>query len=140
MIIRNGASLGGTLQAELADGFVPAFGDSFEVLSFGSRSGTFAAVMGTGLSARYSPTNVTLLKGLFSGHTELHSIDLTERSADGFRLRLIAESGRNYRVQASEDLKLWDDLLNTNSLTGFIHLFDPAAATNQFRFYRAISP
>ena len=39
-------SLGGTFEIRLIDGFIPTNGDTFEILSFGSRSGEFGTVIG----------------------------------------------------------------------------------------------
>jgi hypothetical protein len=43
------ASLGGTLQVAFVDGFDPAIGSSFDVLTFGSRVGEFGSVLFAGL-------------------------------------------------------------------------------------------
>lgn len=45
------ANLNGTLQVSLANGFVPQPGDSFPVLTMGSRTGEFAAITGLVLGA-----------------------------------------------------------------------------------------
>jgi len=42
--VSTAATLGGTLNVTLVAGFTPATGDTFNVLSYGSRSGTFATV------------------------------------------------------------------------------------------------
>jgi hypothetical protein len=42
--VSGAASLDGALRVGLADGFVPALGQSFEVLTFGSRTGSFASI------------------------------------------------------------------------------------------------
>ncbi|MBN2023413.1 MAG: hypothetical protein JW809_11550 [Pirellulales bacterium] len=63
LVILGAASLGGALEISLADGFVPTIGDSFEVLAFGSREGTFDAVVvhgGAALVPVYSATALTL--------------------------------------------------------------------------------
>ena len=61
------ASLNGTLNVSLADGFVPSVGDSFQILSAGSRVGTFSNTPGDVLNAglgkflvTYSANAVTL--------------------------------------------------------------------------------
>jgi hypothetical protein len=63
------ASLGGTLRVSLIEGFVPpAVGQSFTLLTFASRTGTFddvflpsaAAAAGLGWNLTYTPTSVVL--------------------------------------------------------------------------------
>ncbi len=50
MLIGSQASLGGTLQLTLLAGFVPACGSGFDILDWGSRSGTFVSVQLPALS------------------------------------------------------------------------------------------
>ena len=60
------ASLGGTLNLSLINGFEPSLGDSFVILTYGSRTGTFATInhldLGSGkrFQATYNPANLTL--------------------------------------------------------------------------------
>jgi hypothetical protein len=42
LLVNGKASLGGTLAVSLIDGFVPVAGNSFDILDWGTRSGTFA--------------------------------------------------------------------------------------------------
>jgi fibronectin-binding autotransporter adhesin len=66
LAVSNGVSLGGTLTIKLVNGFVPAVGDSFTILTGSSRSGTFATVNGTSINSgehfevNYTSTAVTL--------------------------------------------------------------------------------
>ncbi len=48
--VTGAVSLDGTLDIETIDGFVPDYGDTFEALTYGSRSGVFAQVNGAFLS------------------------------------------------------------------------------------------
>ncbi|HEY7315597.1 MAG TPA: hypothetical protein VH643_40085, partial [Gemmataceae bacterium] len=59
--VTGSATLDGTLQAELEDGYQPPSGTSFEVLDFASSSGQFADVEPQGWSATYDPTDVKLV-------------------------------------------------------------------------------
>ena len=58
--------LAGTLQISLLGGYVPSLGDSFSILSAGSRNGMFSSLLGTNLGGGlrfdvlYSPSDVTL--------------------------------------------------------------------------------
>jgi hypothetical protein len=59
------ASLGGTLNVSLANGFIPVGGDSFTIMSFASRSGTFGTLNVPALAQGcwlpvYNPTSVIL--------------------------------------------------------------------------------
>jgi hypothetical protein len=60
------ATLNGALNVSLVPGFLPADGNSFQVLTFGSRSGDFAMKNGLDLgnhsvlTPTFNPTNLTL--------------------------------------------------------------------------------
>jgi hypothetical protein len=53
------ATLAGTLNATLTGGFTPAGGQTFPVVTYGSRAGTFTTVTGT-FTATYNANDVTL--------------------------------------------------------------------------------
>jgi len=61
--ISGSATLGGTLDVTLINAFTPGVGNSFQVLNYGSRSGTFATIDGHGqtYTPNYNPTNLTLV-------------------------------------------------------------------------------
>ncbi|SPE44373.1 hypothetical protein SBA7_350006 [Candidatus Sulfotelmatobacter sp. SbA7] len=69
LAVANGVSLNGTLNIKVVNGFVPAVGNTFTILTTSARSGTFAHVNGltipTGghFTVAYNPTNVTLTVG-----------------------------------------------------------------------------
>jgi hypothetical protein len=60
------ATLNGTLNIQLINGFVPNVGDAFQILSYASNVGTFATINGLIIGnakkfqASYNPTNLTL--------------------------------------------------------------------------------
>jgi hypothetical protein len=64
--VSNGASLNGTLNIKLTNGFVPAIGETFTILSAGMRTGAFSTVNGTSINStehfvvNYTATAVTL--------------------------------------------------------------------------------
>ncbi len=64
--ITQSAALDGTLYIHLSDGFVPAVGQTFEIMDFASSTGTFDRVLGEYLDdgekfdVIYNPTNVML--------------------------------------------------------------------------------
>ncbi|HEV2851265.1 MAG TPA: SdrD B-like domain-containing protein [Thermoanaerobaculia bacterium] len=65
--VSGAATFGGSLNVQIINGFTPALGNSFRILSCGSRSGTFAATngldLGNGLrlDPRYDATGLTLV-------------------------------------------------------------------------------
>jgi hypothetical protein len=60
--IGGSATLDGTLNLSLINGFTPGAGDSFQVLNYGSHSGAFATINGNGqtYTPTYGATNLTL--------------------------------------------------------------------------------
>jgi hypothetical protein len=64
--VANGASLNGTLNIKLINGFVPAIGSTFTILTGTAVTGTFSTVKGLSINSgehftiSYNPTNVTL--------------------------------------------------------------------------------
>ena len=62
LAIAGAATLDGTLEVAFAGGFTPTAGNTFRVLDFGSRTGSFASVDGTRgqVSAAYDATGLTL--------------------------------------------------------------------------------
>ena len=63
--VTGAATIGGTLNLALANGFSPAASNAFKVLTYGSRSGTFATVNtpslagSLALTASYNPSDLT---------------------------------------------------------------------------------
>jgi hypothetical protein len=57
------ASLDGTLNVTLINGYVPGPGNSFQIMTYGSRAGQFATVNGNGqpYTVNYNAANVTLV-------------------------------------------------------------------------------
>jgi hypothetical protein len=66
LAVANGASLNGTLNIKLINGFVPAIGSTFTILTGTAVTGTFSTVKGLSINSgehftiSYNPTNVTL--------------------------------------------------------------------------------
>jgi T5SS/PEP-CTERM-associated repeat protein len=64
--VTGAASLNGILNLDLIDNFVPTIGETFDILNFGSRTGTFSTVNGEDINSSehfsvvYNATNVTL--------------------------------------------------------------------------------
>src|SRR5439155_11536246 len=67
LVVTGAAALAGTLTVSFLNGFTPSASDSFKVLQFASRTGTFDKVTSTGggrEAAAYSDTDVTVTAGL----------------------------------------------------------------------------
>lgn len=62
------ATLGGTLEAELINGYVPTYGNTFAVLQFGSHVGDFGSYVGLApvLKSQVSDTDITLISTQFA--------------------------------------------------------------------------
>ena len=64
--VTGAAQLGGTLDIVLTNGFAPNIGDSFQIMTFGSSTGSFANVSGTTIgggkafAVTIGPTGITL--------------------------------------------------------------------------------
>ncbi|HST04143.1 MAG TPA: hypothetical protein VLQ48_05340 [Chloroflexia bacterium] len=57
------ATLAGTLNTSAINGFTPQNGDSFTVLTYGSRSGVFSTIQGGTYTTNYNPNDLTLVVG-----------------------------------------------------------------------------
>ena len=65
---------------------------------------------------------------------------LAEIRSNGFSLELALEVGRSFRVQASEDLKIWTDVLSFVSDAQLKTVLDFAGRNAGAHFYRVVSP
>jgi uncharacterized repeat protein (TIGR02543 family) len=50
------ASLNGTIKLNFLDGYVPSDGDSFEIITYGSKTGTFSSIVSTADGVTFEPT------------------------------------------------------------------------------------
>jgi hypothetical protein len=64
VVVSGGVTLGGTLDVQTIGGFVPAIGNSFDLLTYGSRSGEFGTIQGNGeiYTATYGSSALTLTR------------------------------------------------------------------------------
>lgn len=139
-VINNGpAALGGTLAVSFINGFVPALGDSFPVVTFGSSSGAFATVTGNRagnglvLVPRNTGTSVTLVAA--------HDPQLSAPTFSGGRYDFTfnTTTGLSYLVEYAVSLTppvLWQTLTNIVGNGLSVSVIDPAPPGPQ-RFYRA---
>ncbi|MCX6890480.1 MAG: hypothetical protein NTX51_03015 [Verrucomicrobia bacterium] len=108
-------SLAGTLSANLQDGYSPAYGDSFDLLSYGSVSGSFA-------SLDLPPLAGLKLWSLTSGDT-LTTLSIVKArptlsivpAGDGFNVSWPAEADPGHILQYATDLTppvSWQEVTN----------------------------
>jgi hypothetical protein len=158
LIVTGRANLRGVLRVALDSGFMPALGDNFSVLSFGSRVGKFDCLIGANLGgginllANYSPTNLVLMTT--NGPVQTNTMTIFTCGAHPPHLQFTGLPGQTYSIEATTNVVTvtncvpdpcqilsrfdnWVTLFRTNSPTGEIDFDDPAAASLDHRFYRA---
>jgi len=158
LIVTGGANVRGVLRVALNNGFMPALGDDFSVLSFGSHVGTFDCLIGANLGcgvslfANYSPTNLVLMTT--NRPVQTNTMTIFTCGARLPHLQFNGLPGRTYSVEATTNIVTvtncvsyhcqllsrfdnWITVFRTNSPTGEIDFDDPAAASLDHRFYRA---
>lgn len=133
------ASLGGTLNVSFINGFLPALGDSFEILHCSIRTNTFSSLNGLHagnglvLVPRYSNTNVVLVA---ANDFMLMS---PVRTPSQFQFSFLSTTGFNYVVEFVNSLSPplnWQPLGSSLPDTGGVLLVtDPSPPPGE-RFYR----
>jgi uncharacterized protein (DUF2164 family) len=132
------ATLGGPLNVTLANGFAPAPGNQFQVLSCSSLSGAFTSInVPTGLSVTYSNNGVFLVA---TGTAPVQIVNPT-LSGRNFTFSFGTVSNQSYTVQRNDDLGTTNWVLYTN-FTGNGSLMQVVApVTNAaHRFFRVREP
>ena len=138
------ASLNGLLSAKLLDGYLPGFNNRFEVLTHGSRVGTFAAFSsdplppGNFLNPEYAPTGVNLIT---LDATPIFVANSLGRINGQFRFQLTGIAAQTYVIEATTDLEdplAWVGIA-TNAIPGSTlwDFVDSASTNYPYRFYRA---
>ncbi|MFA6045719.1 MAG: hypothetical protein WC718_12115, partial [Phycisphaerales bacterium] len=54
-------TIGGTLRISTINGFVPGYGTTYDIITYGSHTGTFASIDGNGWTVQYLPDRVRLI-------------------------------------------------------------------------------
>jgi len=133
-VIVGNAALAGAFNVTLNNGYVPANGTTFDVLSYGSFTGSFSSLglpAAVSWQSNYGVTNFSLVAGTGSGSPHFGIVKLlgTNLIFDGTG----GEAGSNYVILASTNLALplteWTALL-TNAFDG----------TGQFQYTNTASP
>jgi hypothetical protein len=136
--VSGNATLNGPLNVVLTNGFTPAPGQQFQILSCGSRSGVFTATnMPTGLSLSYSNSGAYLLV------TSLlpRALEGPATSGTNFTFSFQTESGASYTVQYNDNLTTTNWLFH-QAVTGdgsVLPCVIPMTNTPQ-RFFRVRQP
>jgi hypothetical protein len=137
LVVGGNASLAGTLELALINGFVPQPGDQFQVLTCGSQTGPFSqinapAVSGATWVAHYSSTNVS---AVLANQVKIAPPVL---SGGMFSLSFNTTAGLTFVVQESDSLSPlnWQTLTNLAGDGGAKTVSDPASKTQ--RFYRIL--
>ena len=126
------AVLAGTFNATLNNGYVPTNGTTFNVLTYGSLTGSFSSLgLPTAVSwqSNYGSTNFTLLVGSPKPQFGTFNLAGTNLIFNGIG----GSSGSNYVVLASTNLAL--PLANWSALT--TNTFD---STGQFHYTNHVNP
>ena len=146
LVVNGQATLAGALNVTLINGFTPGFSDAFSVLSYNSRSGSFASINfpllpnALALTAQYNSTSLTLLTVNAGGNNQTNTFQMTRASNGLPELRFTGEPNHTYRLQASTNLTDWLDISTNTPVNGLLRFVDPDAASIDHRFYRAVSP
>lgn len=137
----NPAVLDGTISANLNNGYVPAAGNTFAVVTFSSSSGAFTNVnlpAAVAWQTTYGATNFVLTA---QARTAPALTAPKWFARNQFEFSFSAATLTNYTIQYSTNLVNWTsilELLGTNG-SGTLTIIDPNA-TNNARFYRIVSP
>jgi hypothetical protein len=145
--ITGNSSLNGTLDIKLSNGFVPAIGNTFQIMTFASRSGTFSVTNGTaaGLGHRFRPdyaTTAVTLAVTNGGPPTFWSTGLTNGLV---LLRWQGEPNARYQLDAATNVpfttipaKNWVSLILTNPPSGLLEFVESQTTNYPRRFYRAL--
>jgi hypothetical protein len=143
LVVQGTSTLGGNLTVYLADGYLPAAGNVFEVVRAKTRAGTFDATAGLVLGSElelglsYGTTNVVLTTIQAAAGMPL-GMQMIDCGRDGLELRFAGTPGRTNVIQASTDLLDWVPILTVESAPAMIHVLDAEAASHPVRFYRGL--
>jgi hypothetical protein len=100
--VNKSASLGGTLNVSLINGFIPTIGSTFAIVNAGSRSGTFGQVNGLGINSSehfsISYTGTGAMLTVVAGAAPVqNSADYGKTNARGIHM-MIAAAPRRFRT------------------------------------------
>jgi hypothetical protein len=133
-------NLGGSLNVNIVNGFVPSVGQQFNILACAARTGTFPVKDGMRLGPNlalvpvYSSTNVVLV---VSNITALQPAIAFAEIGGNSRLMWPSVIGQPYQVEYSADLNQWFVLSNLTAASASTAVIDPTPISGvPRRFYR----
>jgi hypothetical protein len=136
LLVDGTATLAGTIEARLWNGYVPEIGQTFQILSTRSRTGTFA-------NTGFSPLSDNLrFLSLYNSSGLAIQVQIAATAWPlGMRqgqLHLLVSGNLNttYIIQSTGDLRTWTDLLVTNLSVASLEFVDPDTNRYPHRFYR----
>lgn len=138
LVVTGSATLAGALRVTLENGFAPAPGAQFQILSAGSRSGTFGTLyVPAGISVNYSNTGVFLV---VTGAVPVQVLS-PQLSAGAFNFGFNTISNRSYTVQSAANLTSPNWILFTNFIGNGSVMRLATPITNATRqFFRVSEP
>ncbi|HRI11998.1 MAG TPA: hypothetical protein PLX89_03245, partial [Verrucomicrobiota bacterium] len=142
--ISGSAQFLGKQSLTLAGGFVPAVGDRFTVMTFGSRGASTGCLVGRRIAdgvlfdPEWNPQNLTLVARMAHvGEEPLISFQFCGEAAVHLLLEALPEL--TYKIEASPDLQEWTVIDSQSSDDGIIEYTDPEGSAHPQRFYRAVA-
>lgn len=134
------ASLGGPLNVSLANGFVPAIGNQFQVLASSGLSGTFTSVnVPAGLSVLYTNSSVWLV--VTSQVVAPVQVLAPQLAGTNFTFSFSTVSNQSYSIQQNTDLTTTNWTFFTNFIgQGLSFQFITPATSAVSRFFRVSEP
>ena len=141
LAISNSASLAGTLTVGLTNGFLPALGNQFQILTCTHTSGVFTSLnVPVGMSVNYSNNGVFLV---VTGTVYVPAVlQAPQLSGGNFSFSLQTTSNQSYTIQESTNASTTNWFFVTN-FTGKGSLFDfvtPLATGRPQDFFRVRQP
>ena len=140
LVVSNSAQLAGTLTVSLTNGFAPAIGSQFQILSSHNSSGAFTLLNAPpGISVNYSNDGVFLVvTAPVSSSAVLQAPALSDGN---FRFSLQTESNQSYTIQQNTDLSTTNWLSITNFTgDGSLLQFETPVSTHPQNFFRVRQP
>ena len=135
------ATLNGALNLSTINAYTTTEMDTFEIVSAGTLTGAFTSITGTSIGGglfytqTYSATSVVL--GVADATPSLVPTSLGFSGGDfGFQLRGIAQL--TYRIEATADFSMWDELETITLMTPTYDFMDADSDMFPHRFYRIV--
>jgi hypothetical protein len=146
LAVSNAASLGGTLHVGLANGYTPAPGTQFQILSCASLSGVFSATnVPPGISVNYSNNGVFLMVNspapVQINNPRLTTTNVNSTLATNFTFVFGTQSNQLYTIQQNTNLATtnWTFYTNITGNGSIFQFFTPFTNIPEL-FFRVVEP